>query len=55
MLQRLQQKTEGFPAQPSDGNRYMPEFADDIDSDYILDTILDHAGYLISSASSRDN
>jgi AcrR family transcriptional regulator len=54
VLQRLQQKTEGFPAQRSDGNRYIG-FADDIDFDYILDSILDHAGYLISSASSRDN
>ena len=45
VLQRLQQKTEGFPAQ-HDGNRYIG-FADDIDFDYILDSILDHAEDLI--------
>jgi AcrR family transcriptional regulator len=47
VLQRLQQKTEGFPAQRSNGNRYIG-FADDIDFDYILDSILDHAQHLIS-------
>jgi len=47
VLQRLQQKTEGFPAQRSDGIRYIG-FADDIDFDYILDSILDHAQELIS-------
>jgi AcrR family transcriptional regulator len=46
VLQRLQQKTEGFPAQ-RDGNRYIG-FADEIDFDYILDSILDHAGALIA-------
>jgi AcrR family transcriptional regulator len=46
VLQRLQQKTEGFPAQRGDGNRYIG-FADDIDFDYILDSILDHAEDLI--------
>ena len=54
VLQHLQQKAEGFPAQRGDANRYIG-FADDIDFDYILDSILDHAGYLISSASSGDN
>jgi hypothetical protein len=49
VLQRLQQKTEGFPAQRSDGDRYIG-FADDIDFDYILDSILDHAAHLIDSA-----
>jgi len=47
VLQRLQQKTDGFPAQRSTGNRYIG-FADDIDFDYILDSILDHAQHLIS-------
>jgi AcrR family transcriptional regulator len=47
VLQRLQQKTEGFPAQRSNGNRYIG-FADDIDFDYILDSILDRAQHLIS-------
>ena len=46
VLQRLQQKTDGFPAQ-RDGNRYIG-FADAIDFDYILDSILDHAGALIA-------
>jgi AcrR family transcriptional regulator len=48
VLQRLQQKTEGSPAQRGDGNRYIG-FADDIDFDYILDSILDHAETLIES------
>ena len=48
VLQRLQQKTEGFPAQPDD-QRYIG-FADDIDFDYILDSILDFAEELIDSA-----
>jgi AcrR family transcriptional regulator len=47
VLQRLQQKTEGFPAQRGNGNRYIG-FADDIDFDYILDSILDHAQELIT-------
>jgi hypothetical protein len=51
VLQRLQQKTEGFPAQRSD-NRYIG-FADDVDFDYILDSILDHAEYLISLSTAR--
>jgi AcrR family transcriptional regulator len=49
VLQRLQQKNEGFPAQRGDGNRYIG-FADDIDFDFILDSILDHAQELIDSA-----
>jgi len=48
VLHRLQQKTEGFPAQRDDGNRYIG-FADDIDFNYILDSILDHAETLIES------
>ena len=48
VLQRVQQKTEGFPAQRGDGNRYIG-FADDIDFAYILDSILDHAETLIES------
>jgi AcrR family transcriptional regulator len=52
VLQRLQQKTEGFPAQRCDGSRYIG-FADDIDFDYILDSILDHAEYLISPSTAR--
>jgi hypothetical protein len=50
VLQRLQQKTDGFPAQRDNGNRYIG-FADDIDFDYILDSILDHAETLIESQS----
>jgi AcrR family transcriptional regulator len=48
VLQRLQQKTEGFPAQ-RDRNRYIG-LADEIDFDYILDSILEHAAQLIDSA-----
>jgi AcrR family transcriptional regulator len=48
VLQRLQDKTEGFPAQGENG--YIG-FADEIDFDYILDSILDHAENLIDSAS----
>jgi AcrR family transcriptional regulator len=48
VLQRLQQKTDGFPAQRSDGTRYIG-FADDIDFDYILDSILDNAAHLIEA------
>jgi AcrR family transcriptional regulator len=49
VLQRLQEKTEGFPAQREAGNRYIG-FADDIDFDYILESILDHAEELIEAA-----
>src|ERR1700748_73676 len=48
VLQRLQRETDGFPAQRTD-NRYIGS-ADDIDFDYILDSILDHAEDLIASA-----
>ena len=48
VLQRVQQKTEGFPAQRGDGNRFIG-FADDIDFAYILESILDHAETLIES------
>jgi AcrR family transcriptional regulator len=48
VLQRLQQKTEGFPGQRDATNRYIG-FADDVDFDYILDSILDHAQELIES------
>src|SRR4029077_8610851 len=54
VLQRLQQKTEGFPAQRSNGNRYIG-FADDIDFDYILDSILDRAQHLISLSTASRN
>jgi AcrR family transcriptional regulator len=47
VLQRIQDKTESFPAQRE--NRYIG-FADEIDFDYILDSILDHAETLIESA-----
>jgi len=48
VLQRLQRKTDGFPTQRAD-NRYIG-FADEVDFDYILDSILDHAEELIDSA-----
>jgi AcrR family transcriptional regulator len=53
VLQRLQQKTEGFPAQRGNGNRYIG-FADDVDFDYILDSILDHAEHLIGLSTVRN-
>ena len=40
-MERIQDKTEGFPVQRSNGKRYIG-FADDIDYDYILESILDH-------------
>ncbi|HET6731999.1 TetR/AcrR family transcriptional regulator [Mycobacterium sp.] len=49
ILQRIQDKTEGFPAQRDSANRYIG-FADEIDFDYILDSILDHAEALILAA-----
>jgi AcrR family transcriptional regulator len=49
VLQRLQQKTEGFPTPRGNGERYIG-FADDNDFDYILDSILDHAAHLIETA-----
>jgi AcrR family transcriptional regulator len=42
VMQRLQDKTEGFPAQRDSPCRYIG-FADDIDFDYILESILEHA------------
>jgi AcrR family transcriptional regulator len=48
VLQRLQGKTEGFPTQRQD-DRYIG-LADDIDFDFILDSILDHAEKLIASS-----
>jgi AcrR family transcriptional regulator len=49
VLQRVQEKTEEFPAQREAGNRYIG-FADNIDFDYILESILDHAEELIEAA-----
>ncbi|KUI43788.1 TetR family transcriptional regulator [Mycobacterium sp. IS-1590] len=49
VLERLQDRTEGFPAQRADGGRYIG-FADDIDFGYILDSILDHAEAIIAAA-----
>lgn len=49
VLERLQERTEGFPAQRADGGRYIG-FADDIDFGYILDSILDHAEAVIAAA-----
>lgn len=47
VLERIQDKTEGFPAPRPNGKRYIG-FADDIDYDYILESILDHAQTLIN-------
>jgi hypothetical protein len=47
VLQRIQDNTEGFPTQRDAGNRYIG-LADEIDFDYILDSILDHAETLIT-------
>ncbi|MCV7279853.1 TetR family transcriptional regulator [Mycolicibacterium flavescens] len=49
VLERLQDKTEGFPKQGTGGNRYIG-FADDTDFGYILDSILDHAEDIIRAA-----
>ena len=49
VLERIQDKTEGFPAKRSNGKRYIG-FADDIDYDYILESILDHAQTLIDAS-----
>jgi AcrR family transcriptional regulator len=49
VLERVQQKTRGFPAQRSNGKRYIG-FADAIDFDYILESILDHAQTLIDAS-----
>lgn len=48
VLERIQDKTEGFPVQRPNGKRYIG-FADDIDYDYILESILDHAQTLIDA------
>jgi AcrR family transcriptional regulator len=48
VLERIQQKTDGFPTQRPNGKRYIG-FADDIDFDYILESILDHAQTLIDA------
>lgn len=48
VLERVQQKTEGFPAHCQSGARYIG-FADDIDYDYILESILEHAERAISA------
>jgi AcrR family transcriptional regulator len=49
VLERLQERTESFPAQRTTGTRYIG-FADDIDFGYILDSILDHAETLMAAA-----
>ena len=49
VLQRIQDKTEEFPAQRDTANRYIG-LADEIDFDYILDSILGHAETLIHAA-----
>jgi AcrR family transcriptional regulator len=49
VLERIQDKTEGFPVQRPNGSRYIG-FADDIDYDYILESILDHAQTLIDAS-----
>lgn len=46
VLERIQDKTEGFGAQRPNSKRYIG-FADDIDYEYILERILDHAQTLI--------
>jgi len=48
VLERIQDKTEGFPVQRPNSKRYIG-FADDIDYDYILESILDHAQTLIDA------
>lgn len=48
MLERLQQRTEGFPDPRSTGSRHVG-LADDIDFAYILDSILDHAETLMAA------
>jgi AcrR family transcriptional regulator len=49
VLERVQQKTGALPPQRSNGKRYIG-FADDIDFDYILESILDHAQTLIDAS-----
>jgi AcrR family transcriptional regulator len=50
VLERIQEKTEGFPAQRENGRRYIG-LADDADFDFILESILDHAETLIGAVS----
>jgi AcrR family transcriptional regulator len=49
VLERIQDRTETFPAPSSNGKRLIG-FADDIDYDYILESILDHAQTLIDAS-----
>ncbi len=49
VLERIQQKTDGFPGQRSNGKRYIG-LADNIDFDYILESILVHAQTLIDAS-----
>ena len=49
VLERIQDKAEDFPVQRPNGKRYIG-FADDIDYDYILESILDHAQTLIDAS-----
>ncbi len=49
VMQRLEEKTEGFSPPRDAGDRWIG-FADDIDFDYILDSILEHAEELIEAA-----
>jgi len=49
VLERIQDKADDFPVQRSNGKRYIG-FADDIDYDYILESILDHAQTLIDAS-----
>lgn len=48
VLQRLQDRTEGFPSQRTGAARYIG-FADDVDFGYLLDSILDHAETLMAA------
>jgi hypothetical protein len=49
VMQRLQEKSEGFPAQRDSPSRNIG-LADDIDFDYILESILEHAESSIHAA-----
>ncbi|WP_396903923.1 TetR/AcrR family transcriptional regulator [Mycolicibacterium phlei] len=48
VLERLQERTEGFPEQVAGQDRYIG-LADDTDFAFILDSILDHAAALIAA------
>jgi AcrR family transcriptional regulator len=54
VLERIQQKTDWFPPRGRNGHRYIG-FADDIDFDYIPDSILDHALALIDAVQRQLN